>query len=323
MPTFRPPTTAGYPVGRQDDPGWTLWRHFGAWETGQTVWKDTEGAWHTALHPPEGGSTTTTHDRGTTTTAGPTEGLATAEKVYLGGHTYTISTADADELVAAGFDVDVCSESFNKADGELGPDLTWDRQYLFGDFSYAVEGNEAVFFTDTPGFHEDFRVPSPNVSSPDVTMSIDVTDLTRSGSGGYTVGVGFAARLRTNPADAASYDAYTLEFIRTTVFGPEGYALVINKLEAYPAVGGTSANVLDVVFVSVGDLALPATLTFTTAGSTLTGTCTHAGTGGPLEVSAVDGTFPTGLVAVGCAHETVGSDTARHAFDNFIATEIV
>lgn len=100
MPTFTPPTTDGNPVTDGSHP---LWRHYGAWSTGLTVWKDESGVWHQALSPYLGGDTSTVHHGDTTTTTGPAPGLATAQVVYLGGHVHEITDAEATELTAAGY----------------------------------------------------------------------------------------------------------------------------------------------------------------------------------------------------------------------------
>jgi hypothetical protein len=107
MPTFIPPTAAGNatfdPRKRETDPAHRLCSYFESWETGQTVWKDSLGVWHTQLNPYLGGSTNTVHDWNASTYGAPDEGLATAQKVYLGGHVHTITDDEATELTAAGF----------------------------------------------------------------------------------------------------------------------------------------------------------------------------------------------------------------------------
>ncbi|NIR34905.1 MAG: hypothetical protein GWN07_02310, partial [Actinobacteria bacterium] len=97
---------------------------------GKTVWKDSLGVWHSSLSPYQGGSTTTTHDGGTTTVEGPDEGLATAEHVFLGGHVYTVDSSVAAELVAAGF----------------GDNLEW---------AISLDGSSGTFVhtPDAVGFH--------------------------------------------------------------------------------------------------------------------------------------------------------------------------
>jgi hypothetical protein len=108
MPTFTPPTTAGRliadPAKRHRSGAHALWRHYGAWETGQTVWKDSLGVWHTALVPFQGGGVHRVFKDGVLVSeTGPDEGLATAQVVYLGGHVYDITEAEATELINAGF----------------------------------------------------------------------------------------------------------------------------------------------------------------------------------------------------------------------------
>lgn len=106
MPTFTPPVTDGRLVGDPFDPSWAYFKFLGSWATGKTVWKDSLGVWHESIEPYAGGATTTVHDGPVTTATGPDEGLATAQKVYLGGHEYTVTEAEATELAAAGFGFD-------------------------------------------------------------------------------------------------------------------------------------------------------------------------------------------------------------------------
>lgn len=105
MPTFTPPLTDGRLVGDPGDPTWPLYRFFGSWATGKTVWKDSLGVWHAELDPYLGGAVHTVHDGATTTVTGPDEGLATAQEVYQGGHVHPITDTKASELMAAGFTV--------------------------------------------------------------------------------------------------------------------------------------------------------------------------------------------------------------------------
>lgn len=100
MPTFTPPTAAGNLVGEG-----RLWRFYGSWAEGQTVWKDALGTWHTQLNPYQGGNTHTVHDGDTTTVTTQTgvDELANADEVYHGGHVYEVTEAKATELIAAGF----------------------------------------------------------------------------------------------------------------------------------------------------------------------------------------------------------------------------
>lgn len=109
MATFTPPTTAGRliadPGKRHRSPAHALWSHYGSWETGQTVWKDAAGVWHTSVTPYQGGAVHRVFDGGQLVSeTGPDDGLATAERVYLGGHVYEIDAEEEAELIAAGFE---------------------------------------------------------------------------------------------------------------------------------------------------------------------------------------------------------------------------
>lgn len=103
MPTFVPPVTDGNLIGDPNDPSWSFFRHFGAWAQGLTVWRDSQGVWHESTTPYLGGATTTTHDWDQSSYTSPDEGLATAQRVYLGGHEHTITQQEADDLTAAGY----------------------------------------------------------------------------------------------------------------------------------------------------------------------------------------------------------------------------
>jgi len=100
VPQFTPPTVAGNPVRGN---GHRMFRHYGSWEQGETVWKDAGGVWRRAHTPYLGGATHTVHDWDGSTVTAPDAGLATAQKVYQGGHVHEITDAEATELTAAGF----------------------------------------------------------------------------------------------------------------------------------------------------------------------------------------------------------------------------
>lgn len=111
MSFFTPPLRDGNPM-TSPEAGPTanaLMRHYDNWAQGVTVWKDSNGVFHESLTPYEGGATHATHNLWangvgpTSVTTGPDEGLATAVKVYLGGHVHPITPAEEAELIAAGY----------------------------------------------------------------------------------------------------------------------------------------------------------------------------------------------------------------------------
>jgi hypothetical protein len=135
MPTFTPPTTAGRLIadpGRKHRSGaHALWSHYGAWETGQTVWKDSLGVWHTSVTPYQGGAVHRVFDGGQLVSeTAPDEGLATAQVVYLGGHVHEITDAEMDDLIAAGFRDQIVPDNLLDTAGtfEDGTVDTWQIQ---------------------------------------------------------------------------------------------------------------------------------------------------------------------------------------------------
>ena len=211
------------------------------------------------------------------------------------------------------------SETFNKANGELGPNLLWPREVLFGSFAMQVVSNQLEFNVNTPGFHEDFRIPDPNIPYDDVTMTCSVAAMTRTGSDPlYLIGWGFAARVRLH-SDEQSYDAYTCELWKTTLLGGELFVLVINKLKNYGLGPGAVVTVLGTDAETIANVTLPGTLTFTLTGPNLSASFTHGGAGPTLTVNAVDSSYSDGPVAIGCGNEVHGTDSALFRIDNFSA----
>ena len=106
MATFTPPFVDGNLMHFPNKPGPAsrLYRFYGSWATGVTVWRDSSGVWHEALIPYLAGATHTVHDWNMSTISEPDEGLATAEVVYLGGHVYEITAEEEAALIAAGYE---------------------------------------------------------------------------------------------------------------------------------------------------------------------------------------------------------------------------
>jgi hypothetical protein len=157
MPMFTPPTEADMLRGQvdSDDPSDRLFRYYQPQEAGATVWKDTQGVWHQSVYPYQGGNSYRTFNNGilvSETFDDPDTAIATAQEVYLGGHTYEISEAKAAELIAAGFVIDghFDSEEQKWIDYALtsDPNLEWKG----GDAMASVansSGQTAWTFADT------------------------------------------------------------------------------------------------------------------------------------------------------------------------------
>lgn len=113
MTTFTPPTAESYQrlhtpdvSDRNINPADRLFRYYDGQTTGVTVWRDPTGTYHQSQYPFQGGNTYTTYRDGEkiAETSDPANtSLADATEVYLGGHTYNISSAQKTALEAAGY----------------------------------------------------------------------------------------------------------------------------------------------------------------------------------------------------------------------------
>lgn len=95
MPTFTPPVGEGRPWLHPDARGAEkgLMKFFGTCPMGFTVWKDLSDVWHQEQYPLD------TNFQVWIDNAQPNN----AKVVYHGGHSYTITEAEANELIAAGY----------------------------------------------------------------------------------------------------------------------------------------------------------------------------------------------------------------------------
>lgn len=105
MATFTPPTEDGVPWGDASsmEPADRLMRYYGAVTTGVTIWKDQNNIYHRSQYPYQAGATHTVFNDASVQVIQEPPGLADAQEVYLGGHTYQITDAQAVQLFAAGF----------------------------------------------------------------------------------------------------------------------------------------------------------------------------------------------------------------------------
>lgn len=103
MPTFTPPVADGVAFGNSGADSDKLMRFYGAMPTGVTVWQDQNLVWHEQQYPYQGGDVVTSHNGTETITMPAVEGLATARRVYAGGHVHEIDDVQAVELAAAGY----------------------------------------------------------------------------------------------------------------------------------------------------------------------------------------------------------------------------
>ena len=101
---FTPPTVegealAGPPGSRA---GERLMTHYGSWEEGVIVFRDSSGEYHSVRYHPWG-ATYRTFSEGVLIHEEELEGLRDATELYYGGHRHVVSEATADDLTAAGY----------------------------------------------------------------------------------------------------------------------------------------------------------------------------------------------------------------------------
>lgn len=324
MATFAGPTVEGNSVmGPPGHPLNPLLRFYGGWAQSVTVWKDSLGVWHQSTAPYLGGSTTTVHDWDHSTYGAPDEGLATAQKVYLGGHVHTITEAEADELEGQGYTMltrESIAESFVKPDGPLGPDLSWRREVFDHEFQFQVVSNHALLSADEPGTWEDFWVPTPNTDSPNIVASLDMTDLDRGlglGAGDYVIDVGAVMRVETREG-GANYRGYAAGIGRNNVFFPGANTWHLGLFRV-DGLGDGGQVLLDLAIAAFADVVLPGTFTMTADGPNLSATFTHSGPGATLSIDAVDATYPDGFMGLGGSVVIGAGDSGSIEVNNFEA----
>lgn len=198
------------------------------------------------------------------------------------------------------------SESFNKANGALGPDLTWTRAVFTHAFPFQVNTNQCRISANQPGSWEDIQVPSPTVDTPNVTFTVNITAVARTGTGDYVVDTGGIVRFQTRDA-GTNYRGYAFAVGRSNVFLP-GVDLWHFLLFRIHGIGDN--QLIASAFTALANVTLPGTLTFTAEGPDMSGIFTHGGSGGPLTVAVSDNVYTDGSTAIGGSVVVAGTDTA-------------
>lgn len=198
------------------------------------------------------------------------------------------------------------TESFNKANGALGPDLTWTRGPFTHGFPFQVNTNQCRMAATSPGTFEDIQVPSPTVNTPTVTLTVNVTAASHTGtSGDYIVDTGGLFRYQSRDSNT-NYRGYAFAVGRNNVFIPatDTWHLAIARID-----GIGQQHFLTIALSSLAGVTLPGTLTMTAEGPYMSGTFTHAGSAPTLTISTVDGTYTDGSTVLGGSAQVTGTDT--------------
>jgi hypothetical protein len=198
------------------------------------------------------------------------------------------------------------SESFNKANGALGPDLTWTRAVFTHGFPYQVNTNQCRLSANAAGEYEDIQVPTPTVDTPTVQFTVNVTAVTRTGTGSYVVDTGGIARFQTRDG-GTNYRGYAFATGRNNVFVP---AVDLWHLLIFRVNGIGDQQLIASSFAALATVTLPGTLTFNAAGPDMTATFTHAGSAPTLTASVTDNVYTDGSTVLGGSIVLNGSDTA-------------
>ena len=322
MRTFTPPTQPDMLFGG-GEAAHPLWGHYGALEAGVTVWRGPDGIYRQTQYPYQGGAEYRTYNDTdtTTTTDDPNTGLATATEVYMGGAATEITQQQADDLIALqnpdyhkGLRLESIDESFTKPNGPLvdtfGPDLYWERIVQEDATNAMVVDNQLNLTIDNQNT-DNYMIMWPNLSSPNITGSILINEMT--GTSGQlpeaAVGPAFRTEFIKYPDVVHTYSCELWKIGATTT-------LFIGKYKFFgesPGYPGVSLKFLAVQNIDTASMSYPDTLVFTADGPDLSGSI------GPLSVAAVDHEFKTGLVSCGFAGNGIGGSPSVIRCDNFHA----
>lgn len=188
------------------------------------------------------------------------------------------------------------TETFNKVDGPLGPDLEWNREVYDHEFVQVVAAQRARYRVDEPGAWEDLQVPTPNTARPDVRVQLTLTNLAVTGSpvtgvDDYEASAGVVTRGQLL-ADGTDYRGYAAVVGRDRLYASPTEQW---HLDLYRVDGRESQVLLGRATLPLASVTLPGTLTLTSTGSAHTARFTHAGSGATLEVQATDDTYRGGV----------------------------
>ena len=209
------------------------------------------------------------------------------------------------------------AESFDKANGALGPNLSWTRGPFTHAFPYQVNANQCRMAANVAGTYEDIQVPSPTVDTPNVTLTVNITAASHTGtSGDYVVDTGGIFRYQSRDNNT-NYRGYAFAVGRNNVFIPatDTWHFAIARID-----GNGQQQFLAIALASLAGITLPGTLTMTAEGPYMSGTFTHAGSDPTLTISATDGNYTDGSTVLGGSAQVAGSDTVSIDSDVWAVT---
>lgn len=198
----------------------------------------------------------------------------------------------------------VIRETFNKADGSLGPELSWQNVVFPHIHQFHVVSNQAQLDADEAGSFEAFARPTPNIDDTnDVEVSLNVTGLTRglgTSAPEYVIDVGSVIRAETR-LGGANYRSYACGIGRSNIFIPPGHTwhLALFRVDGLAIFNDGLPVLLDIALLNLAQVTLPGTFTMRAVGPNIRCTFEHAGSGGTMEVTATDSTYASGFLGLG------------------------
>jgi len=213
------------------------------------------------------------------------------------------------------------TETFNKADGALGPVLApWVNETgIFNHpFQFDVKSSQGHLFCDGLGVFEVIASPAQNIDSFDAEIVHTLNTVTR-GLGTatplYVMDVGGITRFVARDGNT-NYRGYACGVGRSNVFSTPTthlWHLMVFRID-----GVGDVELLDFASLPLANVTLPGTFTFRSIGSIHTATFVHGGSGGTMSIDAIDSTYTDGDARMGGSIElNDNSDTGELFFENF------
>jgi hypothetical protein len=203
------------------------------------------------------------------------------------------------------------AESFNKADGALGPDLAWTRAVFTGGFPYTVVTNKAVAAANTAGTWDDIQVSTPNVEAPDLEFTFDYTAISLAGTGDYECSVGGVARFQD--LGGGSYRGYNFSVGRNNTFFPgvDLWHILLFRVDA-----GVLTQ-LGAGLWTAATASLPGILKISVIGDHINCRLEHSGPGATLTIlEAIDSTYTNGFATLYAHNAITGTRDVSNTIDN-------
>ena len=248
--------------------------------------------------------------------------------VFPGQVTTTLTPATLKTQPGDANPISSITETFNKADGTLGPNLTWTRRVYLAANAITVASNRARYQILSPATEldqADLQIPAPNLGIADQTVTVEINTLNATWPTDTTshndIQVLARVALHTGDTDFRGYAAI-LSLAQVDLFGTGSFAVLgffalgryDTSTEPIPiGTTGTNFGIFNPAAVT-----FPATLTLSTRGNQIFGRFDYGATR-PLIAAATDNTYSDGSTAILARIDTFPGFGVTLEFDNFAA----